>query len=174
MERTISLRERGFRLRAFRIVDTNEGKDYMDRARAVAGVLSLAENNRLLSLQKTASASLQRAFALTLLGNLGLLVIGALFFAVLRYDRKKHVKVADDMKDALETRDSQLRKLTFALSNQTHSNLNSIEAKAELLLQRYGGFLPREGYQFAEQIKEAAAQTEQLRKELLSQPASAA
>jgi CHASE3 domain sensor protein len=174
MERTIDLRERGFRLRAFRIIDTNEGKEYMDQARTAIVALSATERSRLASLQRVASDSLRRAFAVILVGNLCLLVAGALLFAVLRHDRETLSKEAEEMKQALDTRESQLQKLTFALSNQTYSNLNSIEEQAELLLQKYGGFLPREGYQCAEHIKEAAAQMERLRKELLWQPASAA
>lgn len=174
MERTIDLRQRGFRLRAFRIIDTNEGKDYMDQARSAIAALSAAEQGSLGSLQRSASDSLRRAFAVIVIGNFSLLAAGALLFAVLRYDRKRLLTEAEDMKSALELRDSQLQKLTLALSNQTHSNLNSIEENAELLLHKYGGFLPREGYQYAEQIKQAAAEMERLRKELLWQPASAA
>jgi light-regulated signal transduction histidine kinase (bacteriophytochrome) len=107
-------------------------------------------------------------------GNLCLLVAGAVFFAILRGDRKALLRETEYLTKTLETRNSQLEKLTLALANQTHSNLNSIEENAELLLQKYGGFLPREGYQYAEQIREAAAEMERLRQELLWQPASAA
>jgi CHASE3 domain sensor protein len=174
MERTISLRERGFRLRAFKVVDTDEGKDYMDRARTAVSAMLSTQKRSLLALDTQTNASLHRAFLVTIVGNLSLLAIGALLFAILRYDRKRLLRQAASMKEMLAVRESQLEKLTFALSNQTHSNLNSIEANAELLLQKYGGFLPREGYAHAEQIKEAAVQMEQLRKELLWQPASAA
>jgi CHASE3 domain sensor protein len=174
MERTIDLRQRGFRLRAFRIIDTNEGKEYMDQARTAISSLSSSQKSSLGSLQHIASDSLRRAFAVILLGNLCLLVVGALLFTVLRHDRKTLLQEAEGTRHVLDTRESQLQKLTLALSDQTHSNLNSIEENAELLLNKYGGFLPREGYQHAEQIREAAAEMERLRKELLWQPASAA
>ena len=38
---------------------------------------------------------------------------------------------------------------------------------ARLLLQNYGGFLPRRGHEYAEQIKEASAQMERLRQDLV-------
>jgi CHASE3 domain sensor protein len=174
MERTIDLRQRGFRLRAFRIIDTNEGKEYMDQARTAIVSLSATGRSSLASLQRMASDSLRRAFAVIIFGNLCLLAVGALLFTILRHDRKRRLQEAVEMKRALDTRESQLQKLTLALSNQTYSNLSSIEEQAELLLQKYGGFLPREGYHCAEQIKEAAAQMERLRKELLWQPATAA
>jgi len=64
-------------------------------------------------------------------------------------------------------RDLQLKKLTSALSNQARCNTSAIEANASLLLQNYGGFLPRQGHEYAEQIREASAQMEQLRQDLV-------
>ncbi|PYV57563.1 MAG: hypothetical protein DMG98_10100 [Acidobacteria bacterium] len=43
MERTIDLRQRGYRHRSFMLVATNEGKDYMDQARRITSSLSSAE-----------------------------------------------------------------------------------------------------------------------------------
>jgi hypothetical protein len=37
-----------------------------------------------------------------------------------------------------------------------------------LLLENYGGFLPRQGHEYAEQMKEAAAQMERLRQDLVA------
>jgi len=64
-------------------------------------------------------------------------------------------------------RDLQLEKLTSALSNQARSNTSAIQTNASLLLQNYGGFLPRQGHEYAEQIREASAQMEQLRQDLV-------
>jgi hypothetical protein len=47
-------------------------------------------------------------------------------------------------------RDLHLEKLTSALSR---SKTSAIEANARLLLDNYGGFLPRQGHEYAEQIK---------------------
>ncbi|MGA8685383.1 MAG: hypothetical protein WB623_13300, partial [Candidatus Sulfotelmatobacter sp.] len=43
----------------------------------------------------------------------------------------------------------------------------AIEENARLLLQNYGGFLPRQGHEYAEQIREASAQMERLRQDLV-------
>jgi hypothetical protein len=48
--------------------------------------------------------------------------------------------------------------------------MTAIEENTRLLLEEYGGFLPRHGHECAEKIKEAAAQMERLRRELLGQP----
>jgi hypothetical protein len=45
--------------------------------------------------------------------------------------------------------------------------MTDIEADARLLLEEYGGFLPRHGHECAEHLKETAAQMERLRQDLL-------
>ena len=75
-----------------------------------------------------------------------------------------------ESKQELAVRDLQLEKLTFALSNQARSKTSAIEANARLLLDNYGGFLPRQGHEYAEQIKEASIQMEQLRQDLVASP----
>ena len=72
----------------------------------------------------------------------------------------------------LAVRDLRLKKLTSALSNQARSKTFAIEANARLLLENYGGFLPRQGHEYAEQIKEASAQMERLRQDLVDNPGS--
>ena len=69
-------------------------------------------------------------------------------------------------------RDLQLEKLTSALSGQARSNITAINTNSRLLLENYGGFLPRQGHEYAEQMKEAAAQMEQLRQDLIGSPVS--
>ena len=71
---------------------------------------------------------------------------------------------------ALALRDSQLEQLTSVLSNQARSKMTDIEADARLLLEEYGGFLPRHGHECAEHLKETAAQLERLRQDLLGRP----
>jgi light-regulated signal transduction histidine kinase (bacteriophytochrome) len=77
---------------------------------------------------------------------------------------------AAESRRELGVRDLQLEKLTSALTNQARSKTSTIEANARLLLQNYGGFLPRQGHEYAEQIKEASAEMEQLRQDLVGAP----
>jgi hypothetical protein len=79
---------------------------------------------------------------------------------------------ATQSKQELAVRDLRLEKLTSALSNQARSKTCAIEANARLLLENYGGFLPRQGHEYAEQIKEASAQMERLRQDLVGGPGS--
>ena len=57
IERTITLRQKGYRRRAFQLVQTNQGKQYMDQARALVSSLSSAENSRFATLEKERDAS---------------------------------------------------------------------------------------------------------------------
>ena len=170
MERTISLRQQGYRHRAFKLVDTNEGRDYMDGARGLAASLSLTQSGSFAKFDQERTASLSKALSETVVANLCLLVLAACLFGFIRHHGHVLEKEAAESRQALAVRDSQLEKLTSALSNQARSKMSAIEENIRLLLQEYGGFLPRHGHECAEQIKEAAAQMERLRRELLGHP----
>jgi CHASE3 domain sensor protein len=167
MERSISLRQQGYRHRAFKIVDTNEGRDYMDGARGLVSSLSSAESGSFARFNKDRTASLSKALSETIIANSCLLVLAACLFGFIRYHGSVLEKEAAESRQALAVRDAELEKLTSALSNQARSKIAVIEENARLLLEEYGGFLPSHGHECAEQIKEAAAQIERLRRELL-------
>ena len=61
IERTLSLRQQGYRHRAFTLVDTNEGKEYMDKARELLSSLSASESSNSLSLEKDKQTTLRKA-----------------------------------------------------------------------------------------------------------------
>jgi len=169
MERTITLRQQGYRHRAFTLVDTNEGRDYMDGARGLVSSLSSAESASFAKFDEERTASLRKAFSETIIANSCLLVLTVCLFGFIRYYGRVLEQEAADSRQALAMRDSQLEKLTSALSNKARSKMTTIEENTRLLLEEYGGFLPRHGHECAEKIKEAAAQMEQLRRNLLGQ-----
>ncbi len=170
MERSISLRQQGYRLRSFKLVDTNEGKDYMDEIRGIASSLSSAESSSFATFDKERTTSLSKALSETILANSCLLLLAACLFGFMRYHGSLLEKEAAESRQALAVRDSELEKLTSALSNQARSKMAAIEENTRILMEEYGGFLPRHGHECAEQIKEAAAQMERLRQELLGEP----
>jgi CHASE3 domain sensor protein len=172
IERSISLRQQGYRHRAFMLVASNEGMEYMDRARGLLSSLSVAEASNFARLDKERNATLSRALTETMVANAWLLVLTACLFGVIRYRGQALEQEADQSRQELAVRDLKLEKLTSALSNQARSKTSAIEANARLLLENYGGFLPRQGHQYAEQIKEASAQMEQLRQDLVGSPCS--
>ena len=167
MERCISLRQRGYRHRSFMLVDTNEGKGYMDEIRGIVSSLSSAESINSSRLDSERSATLKRVLWVTILANSGLLALGACLFGLIRRHGRLLGEEADQRRQELALRDLQLEKLTSALSGQARSNMIAISTNSRLLLDNYGGFLPRQGHEYAEQMKEAAAQMEQLRVDLV-------
>lgn len=174
MERSIALRQQGYRHRAFKLVDSNEGFEYMDKARGILASLAAAEANNFASFDRDRNASLSGALRQTIVANACLILLTACLFGLARYHERILEHEAVRTREELTARDLQLEKLTSVLSNQARSKTSAIEVNARLLLQNYGGFLPRQGHEYAEQIKEASAQMEQLRRDLVGSSASSA
>jgi len=167
MERSISLRQLGYRHRSFALVNTNEGKDYMDEIRRILLSLSSTESGNFVKLDAERIAALKRALFVTVIANAGLLVLAACLFGLIRRHGRLLEEESSQSRGELALRDSQLEKLTSALSGQARSNIIAINTTSRLLLENYGGFLPRQGHKYAEQMKEAAVQMEQLRQDLV-------
>ncbi len=175
IERTIALRQQGYRHRAFQLVQTNQGKQYSDQARSLLSSLSSLENTRFATLEKQRDADSSQAMSQTIAANLGLLALTAGLFLLIRFHERALEHQAAQSRQQLAERDSQLEKLTRLMSaaaHQTRAQIAVIEENARLLLEKYDGFLPPLGYACAQQIKEATAQLEQLRKHLLGRPES--
>jgi|GraSoiStandDraft_50_1057286.scaffolds.fasta_scaffold411177_1 CHASE3 domain sensor protein len=167
MERSIDLRQRGFRRRAFRVVDSNEGMEYMTKARSILTLLSQSESTSFARSEQERTVTIRKALAETGGANACLLIVTWCLFALTRREQQRlEIAVAQSRQD-LAVRELQLFKLTSVLSNQARSKTSAIEANARLLLKEYGGFLPRQGHECAEQIKEASVQMERLRQDLL-------
>jgi CHASE3 domain sensor protein len=167
IERTIDVRQRGYRHRAFKLVDSNEGKEYMDSARKLLTSLAAEETSSVAKFETERNASLRKALVEAIGVNSGLLLLTACLFGLARRHGRSLEQEAAHSKKELTARDLQLAKLTSVLSNQARSKTFAIEENARMLLQNYGGFLPRHGHQCAEEIQEASAQMEQLRQELV-------
>ena len=174
MERTISLRQRGYRLRSFRVVDTNEGEDYMDKIRWIVSSLASSESGNFAKLDNEKSATLKKFLWISLASNSATLLIAACLFGLMRRHGRLLEEEAAKSREELAVRDFQLQRLTSALSGQARSDITAINTISGLLLDNYGAFLPRQGHEYAEQMKEAAAQIERLRQDLIATPRSEA
>src|ERR1700730_18768492 len=69
IERSISLRQQGYRRRSFKLVDTNEGKDYMDEIRRIVSSLSAAESINYARLDTARIAALKSVLSRTVVSN---------------------------------------------------------------------------------------------------------
>jgi CHASE3 domain sensor protein len=172
MEHSISLRQHGYRHRSFKLVDTNEGKDRMDEIRGIASSLSSSESSTFARLDGERTAALKRAFSASIMFNSVLLVLAICAFGLIRRHGRLLGEEAAQSRNALAVRNLQLEKLTSALSGQARSDIIAINTNSRLLLENYGGFLPRQGHEYAEQMRETAAQMERLRQDLVGSPPS--
>lgn len=174
IERTITLRQQGYRLRSFRVVDTNEGKDYMDKIRRIVSSQASAENTNFAKLDSEKSAILKKFLWTSIASNSAMLLMAVCLFGLMRRHGRLLEEEAAESREELAVRDLKLQKLTSALSGQARSEITAINTISGLLLDNYGAFLPRQGHEYAEQMKEAAAQIERLRQDLIGAPYSEA
>jgi CHASE3 domain sensor protein len=170
MERTITLRQQGYRHRSFKLVDTNEGKDYMDEIRSIASSLSSAESSNFARFDGERIVLIKRVLLVTIIAHSVLLLLAAGLFGLTRHHGRVLGEEVSQSRIELAVRDLQLQRLTSALSGQARFNITAINTNSRLLLENYGGFLPRQGHEYAEQMNEAAAQMELLRQDLVGSP----
>ena len=85
MEKTISLRQQGFRKRAFEMIDTNEGRQYMEQASAILNSLSAMESADGAKILQARNTELSNALSETVLTNAALVVLTALLFLLFRF-----------------------------------------------------------------------------------------
>lgn len=173
MEHAIQLRRNGYRLRSFRLMATNEGKQYMDEIRRVANSLSAAENGDFANLERERTSTFNRAQRVILISNCVLLIVTACLFGLMRQYVRLLGKQSAHSRGQLALRDAQLQRLTFVLAGEARSNIAAINSLSELLLEQYADFLPRQGAEYTEQIRDAAGEIERIRQELLGGPESA-
>jgi len=130
----------------------------MEKARGLLSSLSDAAAKRFVSFDNERNTRLRNALSETIIANLGLLLLTACLIGLIRSYGRRLEQDAAKSKLGLVVSDLKLEKLTSVLSNEARSNTSTIEANASLLLENYGGFLPRQGHEYAEQIREASAQ----------------
>src|ERR1035438_4016336 len=122
MESSISLRQQGYRQRSFKLIDTNEGKDYMDEIRGIASSLSSVESTNFARFDAERTAALKRALSVTVITNSVLLMLAVCLFGLIRHHGRLLAEEAAQSRNELAVRDLQLEKLTSALSGQARSD----------------------------------------------------
>jgi CHASE3 domain sensor protein len=164
MEHSISLRQQGYRRRAFKSVDSSRG---MSEAREHLSSLSATEHNNFAKIESDRDAGLREMLKETVTADLALLALITCLFVLVRLHGRVLEQEAVQSAQQLASHDLQLAKFMSALSGEARSKTSAIEANIRLLLQEYGGFLPRHAHKCAEQIEEASGQLEQLRRDLV-------
>src|SRR5215470_17859071 len=167
MEHSINLRQHGYRYRSFKLVSTNEGKNYMDEIRRIVSSISSVESSNLAKFDREKNVALKRGVSVTVIASAGAFVLAACLFWLIRDHGRMLEKETSQSRRELVLREMQLEKLTSALSGQARFEIIAIKRTSRLLLENYGGFLPRQGHEYAEQMNEAAIQIERLRQDLV-------
>jgi len=144
----------------------------MDEIRRIASSLSSSESNNFAKLDRDKTATLKKAFSAIIVSNFILLVLAICAVGLTRHYGRRLGEEAAQSRNELAVRNLQLERLTAALSGQARSNMVALNVNSRLLLDNYGGFLPRQGHEYAEQMKEAAAEMERLRQDLVGSRAS--
>jgi hypothetical protein len=139
----------------------------MDEIRRITSSLSLAESGNLTRFETERNAAQRKLLSITVTANAILFLLTACLFVVIRRQYRLLENEASQSRRELASRDLQLEKLTSALSGQARSEIIAMNTTSRLLLDNYGGFLPRQGHEYAEQMKESAIQIERLRQDLV-------
>src|SRR5437762_3445528 len=84
MERSVSLRQQGYRRRPFKLIDTEEGKGYVHEIRRIASSLSSSESSNFARLKGERTAVLKTAFSATIISNFVLLELAVCASGLIR------------------------------------------------------------------------------------------
>jgi CHASE3 domain sensor protein len=166
-EETIRLRQQGYRSRAFRIVNSNRGKELMDQARAHSASLLATEASRLADYEQRANGGMRKAFTATLGWNSLLLLVTALVFALLWFFGRRLERDVTRGSNALRQKSEQLEGLTQTVSHDLPELLKETQASLEDFLNQYRDYLPARGQEHASHISDMAARSNRLLNRML-------
>ena len=165
---TIRLREKGYRHRAFLVVDSNRGKDLMDRAHALLDKLSAGETANITQYDRRLNESVGIALQEFALGSGVLLALTVV--TIIAFDKRRTRLELSYSRQTEELRATtrELDRFTSTVSNDVRSAATEIRNYAESLLNAYGGFLPRQGQERAVWISEGCGHINRVLDRLLA------
>lgn len=169
-QETIALRQKGYRHRAFLIVDSNRGRELMDKARSLLASLASTESAAVSQYQRQFSSSVGAALQQVALANLLLLLATVLTLWLFHHHGKRlRVAYGQQANNLRDTSDA-LARVTSTLSTSVRETLHDMQLQAENLLNVHGGFLPRQGQEGAEWIYRASRHLNSVIDTLLQSP----
>ncbi len=158
MDETIRLREKGYRHRAFLIVNSNRGKELMDEARAKLQTLSSAQTRNIARYDRDVAESVSRAIRESLLASGILLVATALVLLALNWYRRRLEVRSARQSEQLRTTSLRLEQLTSTVFQDFRALVAEMRSYANGLLDTYGDYLPHQAQQQAQRIEDGAGQ----------------
>lgn len=166
-DETIRLRQKGYRHRAFLIVDSNRGKELMDKAGALLEKLAAVEAGNVAQYDRRLKNSVDTAWEQFGLGSLGILALTVIAIAAFDFHAKRLARAQAQQAGKLRAATLELERVTSTVSNDVRGVATQIQAYAESLLNAYGGFLPHQGQEKAEWIHEGSCHINRVLDQLL-------
>jgi CHASE3 domain sensor protein len=158
MKETISLRERGYRHRAFLIVNSNRGKELMDEARSTLDALSATQNANVTRYEQEMAQSITTTVKESVLASIVLLVVSAVTFLGFHTYRKRLEIGCVRHTAELHAASQKLELYTSSIFHDLRARVEQIRAYAGTLLDVYDGYLPHQGQEKTEHIETEAGQ----------------
>ena len=158
MNETIGLRQRGYRHRAFLIVNSNTGKQLMDEARTNLNALAAAQAGNAIRYDQEMNQSIARAGKDSALAGLLLLAVSMVTFVVFHTYRKRLEIGCIQHTEELQATSRKLDLFTSTIFHDIRARVEQMRSYANSLLDAYGGFLPRQGQEKTEHIADGAGQ----------------
>ncbi len=156
MDETIRLREKGYRHRAFLIVDSNRGKELMDGARSKLETLSAAQIGNIARYDRELAGGVSKAIRESLLASGVLLVVTAVVLWALNWYRKRlEIRNAGQQAELRATR-LRLEQFTSTVFQDFRALVSEIRTHATGLLDAYGDYLPHQGQEKAQRVEDGA------------------
>ena len=158
MNETIAARQKGYRHRAFLIEESNRGPLLRDEADKALAALSSGQSGTVVRHDSELREVLSKAAKQSALANALLLAIAvAAFLAFHRYRRgleTAHRRQEEQLRAAR----AQVERLNSILFDDFGVRLTEMESDAGLLLDTYGGYLPRQAHERVERIRSGTGQ----------------
>jgi CHASE3 domain sensor protein len=158
-EQTIHWRQQGYRHRAFVLVNQGRGKAYTEEARKALASLSASAAESFAKYDADTKSTLDRALIVSRKASLGLFALVVLLFALFIFYTRRLEREVRETATGLRGVQSRLERFRSAVSRDLRERLSGIQEYAEFLLAEYGDFLPLQGQQYTERMKEMAGET---------------
>lgn len=166
-DETIRLRQKGYRHRAFGIVDSNRGKELMDAARARATALMGAATDRLSDYEQKTTTSIDATLTMAIGSALIFMILIVMVLGLLwAYSRRLEGDIARGS-HALREKTAQLDSLTFTVSQQLPELLREVQDSLNNFFNHFFDYLPLGGQKHAAQLKQMAEESNRLMRDSL-------
>ncbi len=169
LEQGIRLREQGYRLRAFQLVDSNRGKDLMEQAREILNGLWIRQSRAISQLDTELNDNLRRTYRQAAEAAIILLLAVAATLLAFHLHANRLASRCVRQSEELRTTSVRVERFSSALSQDFRALVGHTRSDSSALLHSSGGFLPRQGQEQAERIHEAASKMNDLLDDLLDQ-----